>query len=193
MIRLTSLLALCLSLSACGSIQHTATAQQPTGKVLLAGPGDVVLRVDRERSLENVVGKADLWGRKTKEGTSEIRFAGVEPTGAVVFYRKDVQILTNETTLTRTPLSFTSGSSTTTAKGSANTFGGVTHLSGSAQTVSTATTVHSGSDYHIAVPSNTIPIRLDPTERTLPIAGYIIEILLSLPNSLEYRILKQEQ
>ena len=188
----TASLFMVLALTACGSIERTAVAEQPTGKVLLAGPGDVVLRIDRERNLENVVGKADIWGRKTKEGFSEIRFAGVESTGMVVLYRKDIHIMTNETTLTRTPLSLTSGSSTTTASGSASTFGSSTQLSGSARTTGAATTINSGSDYHIAVPSDTVAIRLSPTERRVPISGYVIEILSVTANSIEYRIAQQQ-
>jgi hypothetical protein len=184
------LLLVAVALSACGSIEHMATPQQPLGKVLLAGPGDVVLRIDRERNLENVVGKADIWGRKTKEGFSEIRFAGVEESGVVVLYRKEIHVMTNETTLTRTPFSHTSGSSTSNITGTANTFGSTTQLSGTARTTGSATTISSGSDYHLVVPSDTIPIRLAPNERRVPISGYVIEIVSASPNSIEYRVLQ---
>jgi hypothetical protein len=98
---LSVMLGAAVALAGCGSIEKTASMQQPMDKALLAGPGDVVLRIDRERSLANVAGKADIWGRKTNEGFTEVRFAGVEPDGQVVLYRKDVEILSNETTLTR--------------------------------------------------------------------------------------------
>jgi hypothetical protein len=178
-------------LAACANIEHAAEMQQPLDRTLMAGPGDVVFRVERERNLENIFGKADIWGRKTKEGFSEVRFAGVERTGEVVLYRKDVQIMTNETTLTRTPMAVTSGSATTSLSGSANTVGSSTYLSGSGTTRYGAVTISSGSDYHIAVPSDTIPIRLAPNERKLPISGYVIEIISVSPNSLQYRITRQ--
>lgn len=185
--------ALATVLLSCGSIERTASSQQPIGKVLMAGPGDVVLRIDRERSLTNVVGKADIWGRKTNEGFSEIRFAGVESNGQVVFYRKDVQILSNETTLTRTPMSFTSASTNTAASGTATTYGNSAQLSGTSRSVGSSTTISSGSEYHVAVPSDTIAIRLGPNERRVPISGYVVEILSVSPNAIEYRVTQQPQ
>lgn len=181
----------CTVLSGCANIEHMADVEQPLDRALMVGPGDVVLRVERERNLENVFGKADIWGRKTKEGFSEVRFAGVERTGEVVLYRKDVHIMTNETTLTRTPMAVTSGRATTSVSGSANTVGNTTYLTGSGTTNYGAVTMASGSDYHVAVPSDTIAIRLAPNERRLPIAGYIINIISVSPNSLQYRVTKQ--
>ena len=185
--------ALILALGGCGSIERTASSQQSLGKALLAGPGDVVLRIDRERSLTNVVGKADIWGRKTNEGFSEVRLAGVESDGQVVLYRKDVQVMSNETTLTRTPMSITSGSSSTSVSGNASTYGSTTQLLGIARSTGSATTLSSGSAYHIAIPSDTVAIRLAPNERRIPIAGYVIEILSVTPNSIEYRLAVQAQ
>ncbi|RKS24551.1 hypothetical protein BJ917_2026 [Pseudomonas sp. WPR_5_2] len=184
---------LLLCLSACGSIEHTSKPAQSIDKVLLAGRGDVVLRIDRERNLENVVGKADMWGRKTKEGFSEIRFAGIEPSGVVVLYRKDVDILSNETTLTRTPMSVTSGSATTTGSGTASSMGNTTLVSGRAQTTASSTTVSSGTDYHLAIPGDTVAIRLAPGEKRLPVSGYVIEVLAASANSLEYRVTQNGQ
>jgi hypothetical protein len=128
-------------LAGCGSIEHSASTQQTLGKTLLAGPADVVLRIDRERSLTNVVGKADIWGRKTNEGFTEIRFAGVAPDGQVVLYRKDVQVMSDETTLTRTPMAITSGSTTSTMSGTASTYGGTTQFSGSGRSAGSTTTI----------------------------------------------------
>lgn len=180
-------------LSGCGSIERTTSSQQPVGKVLVAGIGDVVLRIDRERSLTNVVGKADIWGRKTNEGFSEIRFAGVESNNQVVFYRKDVQIMSNETTITRTPMSFASASANTAMSGTAKAYGNTAQLSGSSRTVGNAATISSESAYHVAVPSDTIAIRLGPNERLVPISGYVIEILSVEQNAIKYRVTQQPQ
>ncbi len=186
-------LALITVLTGCGSIERSASTQQTLGRALLAGHGDVVLRIDRERSLTNVVGKADIWGRKTNEGFSEVRFAGVEPNGEVVLYRRAVQVMSNETTLTRTPMSFQSGSANATMSGTAATSGGTTQFSGTSRSVGSPTTISSGSAYHIAMPSDTIAIRLGPSERRVPISGYLVEILSASPNSIEYRITVQPQ
>ena len=189
--RTCALLALTLAVVACGSIERTAVASHPTGKVILAGPGDVVLRVDRERNLENIAGKADIFGRKTKEGYSEIRFAGVEPSGVIVLYRKDVTIVSNETTMSRTPLSMTTGSTTTAGTARASSFGNTTQVAGSATTTGVATTITTASAYTFAVPGDTVPIRLEPHQRKLPVAGYVIEILSVTANSIEFRLTQQ--
>jgi len=182
-----------LLLGGCANIKRTAEIQQPLDQTLLAGPGDIVLCIDHERNLENIVGKADVWGRKTKEGYSEIRFAGVERSGEVVLYRKDVQIMTDETTLTRTPLSVSSGHATTSISGTATTLGSSTQMTASGTTNMSAVTLSSGSDYHIAVPSDTVAIRLSPSERKLYVSGYVIEIILATSNSLQYKLTKSKE
>ena len=181
----------CVFLAACGSIERTATVAQSLGQTLVAGPGDVVLRVDREKSLENALGKADIFGRSTKDGYSEIRFAGVEPSGVVVLSRKDVNIVTNETTMSRTPLSLTMGSASTSGAARASVVGNAAIASGSSTTSGVSTTLGPVSSYTIAVPTDSLAIRLQPGERRLPVAGYLIEILAVSTNSIEFRLSKQ--
>ena len=185
-------IATAVSLMGCASIDHTVRLQQPLGRSLVAGPGDLVLRVDHERNLENIWGKADMWGRKTKEGFSEIRFAGVEPTGEVVLARKDTDIITNETTLSRMPFSSTTGHATTSAFGTATAYGNTAQLQGTGVTNYSATTINPTSDFHVIVPADSIAIRLLPNEKKLPFAGYIVEIISAARNSLEYRVTKQQ-
>lgn len=185
-------LALLLALSGCATIDHTATVKQAVGAALIAGPGDLVLRLDRERNLENAFGKADVFGRKTKEGFTELRFGGVEPNGEVVLLRKDVQILTNETTMSRTPISTTTGSATSTATGSATRYGNSTQFQGTGSTSFSSTTLAPAKDFHVIVPSDTVAVRLAPGEKRLPLSGYIIEIIAASRNSLEYRVIKAQ-
>jgi curli biogenesis system outer membrane secretion channel CsgG len=175
-------LAFVACLSGCGTIEHTSYIEQPTGQVRLAGIGDVVLRVNKQRNLENIAGKADMWGRKTNEGFSELRFAGIETTGEVVLYRKDVQIISNETTMSRTPLSFNSAQATT------RVTGGVGNAR--ANTSVTGVTVSGASDFHVVIPPDTTPIRLAVGETKLPMEGYIVEVVKAGANSLEYKITK---
>lgn len=179
-------------LSGCASIDHTTKAVQATGESKLAGPGDLVLRVERERNLENAFGGADIFGRKTKEGFTELHFAGVEPGGEVVFFRKDVQIHTNETTMSRTPLATTTGSATTNLSGTANTYGNTTRINGTASTHYSSTTIMPQTAYHVVVPSGTAAIRLAPGERRLVVSGYVVEVLSASSNALEYRVTSTE-
>ncbi len=177
-------------LAGCASIQHTATAEQPTDQQSIVGVGDLVLRVNRQRDLENIFGKASISGRKTKEGYSELRFAGVEKNGEVVFYRKDVQIITNETTMSRSPFSTTTGSSNTNITGNYYGSGNVGTVNANARTTYSSTTIAPTSDYHVIVPVDTIPIRLPAGETKIPMEGYVVEVIRATPVSLEYKITK---
>ena len=184
--------AIAVTLAGCSTIEHTTSTKQTTGTNLVAGPGDLLLRVDRERNLENAFGKADIFGRKTKEGFTELRFGGVEPSGEIVLFRKDVQIITNETTMSRTPIATTSGSATTSVTGTANTYGGATQLRGTGTTNYSSTTVLPQKDFHVVVPSDTVAIRLAPGEKRVVLSGFIVEILGASKNSLDYRVTSQQ-
>ena len=152
----------------------------------------MVLRVERERSLENAFGKADIFGRKTKEGFTELRFGGVEENGEIVLIRKDVQILTNETTMSRTPMATTTGQATTSVSGAGNSYSGNALIQGSGTTNYSSTTLMPQKDYHVVVPSGTVAVRVAPNEKRIPVAGHMIEIIAASRNSLEYKISKQE-
>ena len=188
---LAAITLLLFGISGCASIQHTSAPEQKIDNLLLAGIGDVILRINKERNLKNAFGASDIFGRKTNEGFVEVRFAGIEPTGEVVLSRKDVQIISNETTMSRTPLSHTTGHATTSAAGNAYNSGSTTRLSGTATTTYQSTTIAPLSDFHVVVPSDSIAIRLSPSETMLPVEGHIIEIIRATPNSLQYKIRKQ--
>ena len=185
-------IAMTVTLGACASIDHTTSIKQKVDSILIAGPGDLVLRIERERNLENAFGKSDIFGRKTKEGFTELRFAGLEPSGEVVLVRKDVQIMTNETTMSRTPVATTTGRSNTSITGSASTYGNTTQIQGTGTTNYSSTTLVPQKDFHVIVPSDSVAIRLAPGERRLPISGYVIEIISASQNSIEYRLSKPE-
>jgi hypothetical protein len=166
----------------CAAIEHTSYIEQPVGQVRIAGIGDVVLRVNKQRNLENISGKADIFGRKTNEGFAELRFAGLENSGEIVLYRKDVQIISNETTMSRTPIAFNTGQATTRVTSNGNSARANTNISG--------VTIAPASDFHVVTPPDTTPIRLTAGETKLPIEGYIVEIIKAGTNSIEYKITK---
>lgn len=180
------------ALGGCAAIDRTASVAQPTGAVLMVGPGDLVVQIDRERNLENAFGKSDIFGRKTKEGFTEIRFAGMESNGEVVLFRKDVQIMTNETTMSRTPVAMTTGTATSSLSGTGNMYGNTMQFQGSGTTNYSSTTLMPAKDFHVAIPSDTVAIRLAPGEKRLALSGYIIEIMSASRNSLEYKITKSQ-
>ncbi|MDF3889197.1 hypothetical protein [Cupriavidus basilensis] len=157
---------------ACGSINRYETAQQPLGQALFAGVGDVVIRIDRQRDLQNVVGKADMWGRKTNEGFTEIRYLGIDADGSIVFARQDLAIHTDETTVTRMGMVPVPVSSTTQATGRVGNYS----YAGTATTTGTAW-APSPHATTLAIPSNNIPIRLTPGQaRLIRVGGFTVRI-----------------
>ena len=87
-------------LAGCAPVAKHSALDQPQGVELMAGIGDVIVRIDLTEDLPNAFGKGDLFGRTRDRGFSEIRYMGLLD-GAPVFRRRDVDIMTNETTLTR--------------------------------------------------------------------------------------------
>lgn len=90
-------------LSGCGSIKHTSSIQQPLDTPLMAGVGDVVVKINKEKSLPNVAGKADLFGRTTPTGTTTVIYRGISK-GHAIFERRSVDIETGATTMNSSPL-----------------------------------------------------------------------------------------
>ena len=185
---LITALSIAIFIAGCATIDHTSNTEQSIGQQAIVGVGDVVLRVNKQRNLENAFGKADIFGRKTNEGFSELRFAGVEKTGEVVLYRKDVRIITNETTMSRTPISTTAASANTNLTGNYYGSGNYGNVNANARTNYSSTTLSPASDFHVVVPVETIPIRLAPSETKIPMEGYVVEIIKATPNSLEHKI-----
>jgi hypothetical protein len=68
-------------------------------KEVYSSVGDVLVKVTLKDSLPNVFGKADIFGRKRDRGYIEIRYMGLAPDGRAVFRRRNVEVFTNETTL----------------------------------------------------------------------------------------------
>lgn len=64
-----------------------------------------MVRVDRTECLPNVFGKCDIFGRKRVRGYSDIRYMGLTPDGRPVFRRRDVDVMNNETTMSRSSMS----------------------------------------------------------------------------------------
>lgn len=181
---------ICGALSACASIDKSRFAEQPTNQLLLAGKGDVVLKVNKQRDLENALGNADVFGRKTNEGFSELRFVEVEESGAIVFYRNDVRIMTNETTMSRSGVSSTFGSANTTASGSYYGNENYGTVSGNASTNYSSSTLSPTSDFHAVLPQGTTPIVLKPGDTTVVMEGYVVEVLDVSSGALKYKISK---
>jgi hypothetical protein len=102
-------------LTACATIESESYISQPRGQSLRTGVGGIIVHVDRERNLKNAFGAADVFGRKTYEGYSELRFMGFQ-NGQAAIRRVDVAVQNDETTMNRTG-TYVQNSSTATTIG----------------------------------------------------------------------------
>ena len=94
----------CANLWSCADVQersHIVGAK--TGTPLTASVGDTVLRVQREKNLPNIAGKADIFGRTTPTGVDTVQYLGVRD-GKAFFKRRTVDVETGATTMNSTPL-----------------------------------------------------------------------------------------
>ncbi|MCL7999969.1 hypothetical protein M8994_17170 [Brucella sp. 21LCYQ03] len=93
-----------LGLAACAPIETKSSLVTPiTASVMSAGPGDTVMKLQSRRALPNAFGKADLFGRTTNAGGTTVRFVGSRG-GQAMFERTDVDVESNATTMSETPL-----------------------------------------------------------------------------------------
>ena len=97
----TKIIAALLMLTGCGQVQTQSQLSRPAGEVYV-GVGDIVFRIARAENLPNAFGRADVFGRTRERGFTEVRYLGIAPSGQVIFRRRDVDIATNETTMSRT-------------------------------------------------------------------------------------------
>ncbi len=103
-LRLATLILVALFLTGCAPVETKTTLTTPiTSQVRTARPGNTVMSFQSRRSLPNIVGKADLFGRTTNAGGTTVRFVGIEGQKAV-FERVDMVVQSNATTMTETPL-----------------------------------------------------------------------------------------
>tara|TARA_R110002049_G_scaffold229987_1_gene402131 strand:+ start:8544 stop:9050 length:507 start_codon:yes stop_codon:yes gene_type:complete len=105
---------------------------QKRGTVLKTHIGGVIFKVKRTSPLPNAFGKRDIFGRKVDRGFFELRFLGLDDNGKGMFRITDIETTSNETTMSRTPITYTTGNTratynpytnTATASGSAISFG----------------------------------------------------------------------
>lgn len=83
--------------------------------------GEQVFILRRKSPLPNAFGNPDIFGRKIDRGFLELRFLGLTRDGYVKFKIKDVQKNSNETTLSRSPITVYTGSGTETYTPGTNT------------------------------------------------------------------------
>jgi hypothetical protein len=168
---------------ACAPITPSIEITQPVGEVLHAGIGDTVLTVNQRESMPNAFGRADIFGRTRPTGMVTVQFIGLEGTIAK-FVRNGIAIDSGLTTMNSTPL-ILPNSSTSYTSGNV----GGTPIYGTTTTYGTPTVIPADPPPQSIVPQDRLLLQVDTSkERTVLVAGKIIEIIDVSPTILTYRI-----
>lgn len=170
-----------LMLAACNSVETTTSLETPaSGQARTAGPGDVVMSFQSRRSLPNAFGRADLFGRTTNAGGTTVRYVGSRG-GQAVFERNDVQVTSNATTMSETPLILPT-TSRTNIHGSV----GTVPVSGTATTTSSQFIPARGSSQY-ATAQRPIQFTLG-SGQSVTVEGRTLRVMSVGAASVEYRI-----
>lgn len=172
-----TIFALGLALSGCAQIQTYEHLEQPVNTTQSTHVGGAVFKLDREKDLPNIFGKADLYGRKVDAGHLEVRYLGMLKDERLAFRIVEVDTRSNETTMSRTGVGF------------ANTQAQVQETPGGAYgQASTVYTVPPEGET-VYMPPEVTQFVLDPRERReLTIEGVRFTILAADPYTLEYQL-----
>lgn len=161
---------LCLiavALPACGELEKHRNLEQSLNAMHRVNVGQVVLRLNKTKDLPNAFGKADLFGRKLEVGFEELRFLGMENENIVLLGYRDQEIVSNETTMSRSGVGFV-------------------NLQRYGNTTSGIITSPQASTRHALAPTEVL-IRHDLTTGTIvEHSGVKIEIQKVTPNELRY-------
>ena len=163
-----------------------------TGTPLTASVGDTVLRVSREKNLPNIVGKSDIFGRKTPTGVETVQYMGVK-NGRAFFKRRSVNVETGATTMNSTPLVIPN-TATTTHSGSVNVYGpdGYGHgsYSGTSTTVGPPTVIPAHPPSPLVMDEGSLLLSVDLSRKPaqLSVAGKTLTVLQADSSRLVYTL-----
>jgi len=158
--------------AACAQVEMHSRVDRTPGNAF-ASTGDIVLRVTHTDDLPNLWGRADLYGRTRERGFVEIRYIGVTSAGLPMFRRRDVEIMTNETTLNRSGIGSTIAS---------------VQPAGTGMIIS-GTSMSPGQAAIGALPSDTVEFTLNPSDgHVITVGDHGIEVLDFNAAGVHYRI-----
>lgn len=158
------------------SAKESTKINRPENREIYSSVGDVLVKVSLRESLPNLFGKPDIFGRKRDRGFVEIRYVGLTDDGRAVFRRRSVDIYSNETTMSRTPIY--SGSSNVTVTGN------TAHVSTFGMGPASATVQ--------PLPPDTFEFALDISKnRTITIEDRVVEVLSADPGGVRFVVRKQ--
>ncbi|WP_067866814.1 hypothetical protein [Neptuniibacter marinus] len=170
-------------LTACGaSIQTYESYSKTAGILQTASIGGELYRVNKEKDLPNAFGKADLFGGRLNAGYTELRFMGLTPEGHIIFRLIDIDIESNETTMSRYGTSTTTVNSNTTAN--ASVYGNSAY--GTANTRTVISHYEKPSATVTQLPPNTVEFIFNPEDKILELEGVSVEVVKTTDYSISY-------
>ena len=169
---------LCLSsIALADDLPITEKLVQKTGIPIDTNIGGQIFKITRTSPLPNAFGRGDIFGRTVDRGSVELRYQGQTPDGKLVLRLVDIDVRSNETTMNRTPMSYSSGTAT------ANTYGSVTTARGSAWAI------RGQAGRNEILPPNTTEFAIDPEKkRQLRIGSVVVTVLDFDETSLRYSL-----
>jgi hypothetical protein len=183
MARIAIATAALLLLTGCGSIQHTSEVAQPKGSALRAGPGDTIVTVNQRKSLPNVVGRADIFGRTTPTGMVTVQYLGAQGTKAR-FVRSSAVIETGATTMNSTTIVIPNYQTTTTRGMVGNV-----PVYGTSTTAGPPTVIQPRAPQPQAMAQPSITFEIDLAQsKSFVVAGTTVRILSASPTELVYEL-----
>lgn len=158
-------------LSSCGRIEHETQTRHSYNVKKTVGIGDAVYSDVTRKSLPNIFGKADIWGRTTSTGRTTVIYGGIR-NGHAVFTRSSVKIETGATTMNSSGPLIIPNSGYSTHSGTVSGSGGTAYYSGSSRTSLPPTVIPIEPPKPVYMPEGQLNIFLNVNE--LP-AEFIVE------------------
>lgn len=151
---------------------------QPLDKEIYTSVGDNIVRVTIKEPLPNAFGGSDIFGRKREKGFVEVRYMGMTDDGRAVFRRRSVDIVSNETTMSRSQSLF--GRSTI-------------NQSGSGANAAIISEGGDGAGMEV-LPPNTIEFALDVSKhKTITVEDYAVQLRSVDQGGVTFVITKRER
>jgi hypothetical protein len=160
------------------SAKDKTEISQPLDEEVYTSVGDRVARVTIKEPLPNAFGGSDIFGRKREKGFVELRYMGMTEDGRAVFRRRTVDVVSNETTMSR----------------SQSLFGGsAINQSGSGANAAIIIEGNDGAGMEV-LPPDTIEFALDITKhKTITVENYLIEIQTADPGGVSFVITERKR
>lgn len=172
------------SLVGCAPVQHSNSISQQSNTELVAGVGDTVLDVTKEKNLPNAFGASDIFGRKTPTGRVTVEYLGVRK-GKAIFKRHTVDIETGATTMNSSPVVIPNNQTTT----HSGIVGG-TMYSGTSTTYAPPTVIAPNTPQAQVLGSRTTELAVDlkKADRALIVEGKTLNIISADNSKVVYSI-----